>query len=449
MGSLSDNIVKYKKGELSQQEMHALEKKALVDPFLAEALEGVDDISAHELAEDVALLNKKIRNRQKRMLFTPLRIAAGIALVVGAAFLVYQLAPRPATIALQTEKPKEENKKTEGEKAAGNQPKEGSKKPVDAPGKPRVENQKFTVKSGGPQSAAKVEEQHTAKIQPEELKSEKAEAEIVAPTTQAPVQDLAGQQKAEIDNDKDQLAKEITGPEQNTASAKSISREKKKDAFVASEAQRSALRSAKIKMPTSISGHVVSFEDGSSLPGVNVIVKGTTIGTVTDSNGDFKISTDLENRSLVFSFIGLQSQEIDASNQDKVDVQMKDDVSQLSEVVVTALGTARDDQAEPVMKWAEPEGGRKAYEKYLESNVVYPEEALKNNIKGKSGIEFTVAMDGSLGDFRIFKKLGYGCEDELIRLVKEGPRWNPTTEDAKPIESTVRVKLRFPTKKGK
>ncbi len=188
-----------------------------------------------------------------------------------------------------------------------------------------------------------------------------------------------------------------------------------------------------------------------ALPGVNVIVKGTTIGTVTDSNGNYKISTGPDNRTLVFSFIGFHAQEIDASSRDKVDVQMKDDVSQLSEVVVTALGLSKkDDQDEPVMKWAEPEGGRKAYDNYLESNVKYPEEALKNKVKGKAGIEFTVGTDGTLSDFQVIKKLGYGCEDEIIRLVKNGPRWNPTTEDNKPVESTVRVRLRFdPAKTGR
>jgi hypothetical protein len=449
MGNLSDDIVKYKKGELSAPEMHALEKKALVDPFLAEALEGVEDISSNELTEDVSSLNKKITNRKKKILFTPLRIAAGIALLLGSAFLIYQWVPRPETISLKMEKPKPENKNTKGEKAgSGNQPKEASnKKTVDQRGKSKVENKKLTVESavqesGKSESPVKREEQAATKIRHREFKNENAEAEILAPVTQAPAQDSSVQQQLKIENDEDQLAKEIAGPEQKAAGAKSVSGERRKSSLAASKVERS-VPSTKTNMPKSIFGHVVSSDDGSPLPGVNVILKGTTIGTVTDSNGDYKISADLDNRSLVFSFIGLQSQEIDASHQDKVDVQMKEDVSQLSEVIVIAMGVAKDDQAEPVIKWAEPEGGRKAYDAYLESNVKYPEEALKNKIKGKAGIEFTVGTDGSLSDFRVFKKLGYGCEDEIVRLVKGGPKWNPTTEDNKPVESTVRVRLRF------
>jgi len=305
--------------------------------------------------------------------------------------------------------------------------------------------------SDRPKSQVKSDGKASTKIQHAEPKNENSEGDVVAPITQAPALDLAVQQQpVKIDNEGDQLAKEITGPEQKATGAKPISREKRKDSFAATEAQRSAVAPAKMNMTKSISGQVVSSEDGSPLPGVNVILKGTTIGTVTDSQGDYKISTDMDNRSLVFSFIGLQPQEIDASNQDKVDVQMKEDASQLSEVIVTAMGVAKDDQAEPVMKWAEPEGGRKAYDAYLESNLVYPEEALKNKINGKAGIEFTVGKDGDLSDFRVIKKLGFGCEDEIIRLVKNGPRWNPTTENNKPIESTVRVRLRFdPAKTGR
>ena len=65
-------------------------------------------------------------------------------------------------------------------------------------------------------------------------------------------------------------------------------------------------------------------------------------------------------------------------------------------------------------------------------------------------IEFKVGLDGSPSNFRVIKKLGYGCEEEVIRLVKEGPAWTPSTEDNKPIESTIRIRLQFdPLKRGR
>jgi TonB family protein len=185
------------------------------------------------------------------------------------------------------------------------------------------------------------------------------------------------------------------------------------------------------------------------LPGVNVNLKGTSISVVTDFDGNYSISAESENRQLVFSFIGLQQQEVDASNKSKIDVKMQDDVTQLSEVVVTGFGLAKNENHEPIIILAEPIGGKKAYDKYLESSLKYPEEALKNKIKGKAGIEFKVNIDGSLSSFRVIKKLGYGCEEEIIRLVKEGPKWTPSKENNKPFESTVRVRLRFdPVKAG-
>ncbi len=128
---------------------------------------------------------------------------------------------------------------------------------------------------------------------------------------------------------------------------------------------------------------------------------------------------------------------------------MKDDVTQLSEVVVTGVGLAKDETVIRKFDWPNLLA-EKAYDNYLESNLKYPEEALKNKIKGKARIEFKV-VSRSLSDFRVIKKLGYGCEEEIIRLAKEGfQRGRPPQKITSHFESTVRVRLRFdPTKEGK
>ncbi len=87
-----------------------------------------------------------------------------------------------------------------------------------------------------------------------------------------------------------------------------------------------------------VSGKVTSPEDGSSLPGVNVVLKGTTNGTVTDVDGNFRLSVPASGGTLVFSFIGLATQEIPVGDRTVIDVQLASDVQQLAEVVVTALG---------------------------------------------------------------------------------------------------------------
>ncbi|MCU4175168.1 SusC/RagA family TonB-linked outer membrane protein [Carboxylicivirga sp. N1Y90] len=80
---------------------------------------------------------------------------------------------------------------------------------------------------------------------------------------------------------------------------------------------------------------------GATLPGVSVILKGTSEGTITDLDGKFMLSVPAEINSLVFSFIGMMTQEIDVSNQTIISVVLKDDVQGLEEVVVVGYGTQK------------------------------------------------------------------------------------------------------------
>ncbi len=90
----------------------------------------------------------------------------------------------------------------------------------------------------------------------------------------------------------------------------------------------------------SVSGRVTSVEDGTTLPGVNVVVKGTTIGTVTNIDGLYSLTLPNNASGLVFSFVGLETQER-AIIGGKMDVQMQDDVTELNEVVVTGYGRSK------------------------------------------------------------------------------------------------------------
>lgn len=94
-----------------------------------------------------------------------------------------------------------------------------------------------------------------------------------------------------------------------------------------------------------VTGRVTSLEDNSALPGVNVVVKGTTNGAVTDSDGKYAIEVPSGDQFLVFSFIGLQSKELQIGERSVIDVQLALDVTQLSEVIVTAQGIERDKKA--------------------------------------------------------------------------------------------------------
>src|SRR4051812_4319788 len=88
-----------------------------------------------------------------------------------------------------------------------------------------------------------------------------------------------------------------------------------------------------------VSGKVTSSEDGSILPGINIMQKGTTNGTVTDAAGYYKITLTPASSTLVFSFIGYTTSEVEVGSRAIVDLAMEIDVKQLSEVVVVGYGT--------------------------------------------------------------------------------------------------------------
>lgn len=88
-----------------------------------------------------------------------------------------------------------------------------------------------------------------------------------------------------------------------------------------------------------VSGTVTSLDDGSAIPGVNVVIKSASTGTVTDADGRYKLSVSGNDAVLVFSFIGYETIEIPVGNQTTIDAKLVADIQQLGEVVVVGYGT--------------------------------------------------------------------------------------------------------------
>ncbi|MFW5700391.1 MAG: SusC/RagA family TonB-linked outer membrane protein [Cyclobacteriaceae bacterium] len=82
----------------------------------------------------------------------------------------------------------------------------------------------------------------------------------------------------------------------------------------------------------------VTNNEGETLPGVNVVLKGTSTGTVTNFNGEYSINIEDPSATLVFSFIGYTTEEVEVSGRSVIDVSLIDDTKQLNEVVVVAYG---------------------------------------------------------------------------------------------------------------
>ena len=129
-----------------------------------------------------------------------------------------------------------------------------------------------------------------------------------------------------------------------------------------------------------ISGTVTAEQDGATLPGVNVVVKGSTVGTITDIEGKYALSAPEDAETLVFSFIGLKTEEVAINNQSTINLAMTDDVAELSEVVVTAFGLEREKKA---LGYTVQEVGGEALAEAKQANVV-------NNLSGRiAGVQVT------------------------------------------------------------
>lgn len=90
-----------------------------------------------------------------------------------------------------------------------------------------------------------------------------------------------------------------------------------------------------------VRGSVTSADDGSTIPGVTVLEKGTSNGTVTDIDGNYEINISGGNTTLVFSYVGYATQELQVGNRSTLDVKLQTDMEQLNEVVVVGYGTQK------------------------------------------------------------------------------------------------------------
>lgn len=88
-----------------------------------------------------------------------------------------------------------------------------------------------------------------------------------------------------------------------------------------------------------VKGTVTAADDNSALPGVNVVVKGTSTGTITDPNGGYSLSIPGDNATLVFSFIGYTTEEVAVGSRSTIDIKLAPDIQSLQEVVVTGYTT--------------------------------------------------------------------------------------------------------------
>ena len=436
MSDENDDIKRYREGRMTPSERHALEKRALSDPFLADALEGSEFIRSNEFSEDIGELSEKINPKKVRWM-TPLRIAASVILLVTSASLIYYFRSEETPTMLA----KQETMK--GGLADSN----GTKMPDSsstmlALAKEEIREEKRALTRQPRRDIISSSKTNPLKQTPGMAGGATGGA---APTVQKEKLTESVESKLAETKTSDQISDLKTDDSSKDKEAEIVSMDRKKQSPSARAAPSQATEAI-------VSGKVTAADDGTPLPGVNIVVTGTTAGTVTDPRGNYSIALPSGSTSLTYSYVGMETREMNPLGKSKLDVQLNEDAAQLSEIVVKGQSFragAREELQTPVIRLATPVGGIRAYNKYLENNLHYPPEALERKVKGKVTITFTVTPSGSLTDFEVVRSLGYGCDEEVIRLVQEGPAWTPSVEDDSPVESEVRVKLKFDPEKAK
>ncbi|MDF9800947.1 TonB-linked SusC/RagA family outer membrane protein [Catalinimonas alkaloidigena] len=179
-----------------------------------------------------------------------------------------------------------------------------------------------------------------------------------------------------------------------------------------------------------VSGTVTDGETGEALPGVNVLVKGTTQGTVTDIEGQYRLSVPSDAAVLVFSSIGYSSEEVNIGNQNTIDLAMLPDVQALSEIVVTGYSTEERKDVTGAVTTVE-----------AEQLQAVPSGNVEQQLQGRvSGV--TVITNGQPGTTSIVRVRGFGSfgGNEPLYIVDGVPVDNTQFLQPDDIESTTVLK---------
>lgn len=465
----SEQFKKYLNGEMTPSEANAFERKALDDPFTQEALEGMEGQNTDQLFSTIEELKKQITAKSKKG-FSWMKIAAVVTLLMVSAFALWFSVSQ-----------------TESTSELAIQEKAIPASPIDSitSEKPIVENEEMVAE-------AEV-------IEDTSIKKFKDDGVRVADTNELIDKDLEDQESiqpvpiitlAEADVQVDEITEldestpemalqgKVAGVEmveqspvtaenpvidsseliaedlitQTLVAQENISESKRTysnddtSKKIVIRGQSSLARSASSENMT-VTGKVTD-ETGEPMPGVSVIIKGTTMGTQTDLDGNYMLPK-LNEMSLVFSFVGFESQEVEVGARTSIDVSMGG-ATELQEVVVTATRLEREKKAlgyaitEVENKTgAKPKVGNKEYSEYLKENLQYPEQAKINAIEGTVTLELTISPKGEISNIDIKKSLGYGCDEEAIRLINDGPKWQAAEREGIRVEDKIKIKVNF------
>lgn len=88
-------------------------------------------------------------------------------------------------------------------------------------------------------------------------------------------------------------------------------------------------------------------------------------------------------------------------------------------------------------------GGDRAMYKFLGDKIQYPAAATRANVSGRVTVQFVVEKDGSIGAVKVLKGIGFGCDEEAVRVIKSMPKWSPGKQNGRPVRVYYTIPVMF------
>ena len=180
---------------------------------------------------------------------------------------------------------------------------------------------------------------------------------------------------------------------------------------------------------------IVTDKKGEPLIGASVTYKGTNIGTITNMNGEFSLVKKDDKKRLTAEYIGYDPVEIRVDTSRMMLIAMNENKQTLNEVVVVGYGAKKNKKSTTLGSDAkvkeqtekeitpQPVIGKRSYQKYLKEHLVRPTDEKCAQVKGKVVLTFLVNKEGRPFYIKVKESLCESADKEAIRLIQEGPDW--------------------------
>ncbi|SES72664.1 TonB family protein [Hymenobacter actinosclerus] len=192
-----------------------------------------------------------------------------------------------------------------------------------------------------------------------------------------------------------------------------------------------------------VQGRIVDTA-GQPVPGATISIPGASNGVSTNSEGYFSLKPGINTSQFSVSAIGYSTQTRFLRPTDSTfTLALVPDHKQLSEVVVVRR------EAPPSLPSIGPlpAGGYPAFRQYLLDSLDYPEKARERSQQGTVRLQFVVQADGRLSDIKVVRRLTPECDEEAIRLLKDGPAWFPGVQNNRRMARKVELNVPFSLEK--